>query len=63
MSKDDYLDFHRLSFHTDMSAAAFKNHSNTDEGLNSVMERRSLFSSDFFRSFPIVIAAVGKLLF
>lgn len=59
MTKDDYLDFHRLSFHTDMSAAALKNHSTTDEGRNSVMERRYLLSSDFFRKFPIVIAAVG----
>lgn len=59
MTKDDYLDFHRLSFHTDMSAAAFKNHYRTDEGRSSVKERKALFSSDFFCDFPIVIAAVG----
>lgn len=59
MTKDDHLDFHRLSFHTDMSAAAFKYHSKTHEGKNSVKERVPLFCSGFFYNFPIVIAAVG----
>lgn len=58
MTKDDHLDFHRLSFHTDMSDAAYKNHSESIEGKQSVSERVSLLSSDFFRNFPIVIAAV-----
>lgn len=59
MTKDDYLDFHRLSFHTDMSDATSKKHSNTLEGRKSVIDRVSLLSSDFFRKFPVVIAAVG----
>lgn len=59
MTKDDHLDFHRLSFHTDMSDAAYKKHSETIDGKRSVAERVSLLSSDFFRNFPIVIAAVG----
>lgn len=59
MTKDDHLDFHRMSFHTDMSDAAYKNHSESVEGKQSVTERVSLLSADFFRNFPIVIAAVG----
>ena len=59
MTKDDYLDFHRMSFHTDMSDATSKKHSNTLEGRKSVIDRVSLLSTGFFRNFPIVIAAVG----
>lgn len=60
MTKDDFLDFHRLSFHSDMSAVASKKHDAKNEvAVRSVLERVSLFSNDFFRSFPIVIAAVG----
>lgn len=59
MTKDDHLDFHRLSFHTDMSDATFRKHSNTAEGKNSVIKRASLLSCDFFRNFSVVIAAVG----
>lgn len=61
MTKDDDIDFHRLSFHTDMSAVASKkhNHDKKEEAAKSVLERVALLSSDFFRNFPIVIAAVG----
>lgn len=59
MNKNDHLDFHRLSFHTDMSDAAYKKHSESVDGKQSVTERVSLLSADFFRNFPIVIAAVG----
>ena len=59
MTKDDYLDFHRMSFHTDMSDAAYTKHSESVDGKQSVTERVSLLSTDFFRNFPIVIAAVG----
>ena len=56
---DDYLDFHRLSFHTDMSDQPLLNHKITTLATNAVAKRVSLLSSDFFHSFPIVIAAVG----
>lgn len=60
LTKDDDIDFHRLSFHTDMSAVASKKHnSKQEDGIKSVLQRVSLLSSDFFRNFPIVIAAVG----
>ena len=59
MTKEDHLDFHRLSFHTDMSEAAYKTHTESVDGKQSVVERVSILSSDFFRNFPIVIAAVG----
>ena len=60
MTKDDDIDFHRLSFHSDMSAvASMKHNSKNKVGVESVIKRVSLLSSDFFRNFPIVIAAVG----
>lgn len=59
MNNTDYLDFHQLSFHTDMSDVAFENHSVSTEGRDSVARRAKILSGDFFRSFPIVIAAVG----
>ena len=61
MTKDDDINFHCLSFHTDMSAVASKkhNHDKKEEAAKSVLERVALLSSDFFRNFPIVIAAVG----
>lgn len=60
MTKDDDIDFHCLSFHSDMNAVASKKHNSIKEdSLKSVLERVSLLSSDFFRNFPIVIAAVG----
>lgn len=56
------LDFHKLSFHTDMSAEASKRHnkvelSNAKESVKNRAEK--LFSLPFFRNFPIVIAPVG----
>lgn len=61
MTKDDDIDFHRFSFHTDMSAVASKkhNHDKKEEAAKSVLERKALLSSDFFSNFSIVIAAVG----
>lgn len=59
MTKDDYLDFHRLSFHTDMSDSAFLRHSTSMESHSAVLKRVSLLSGDFFRNIPIIIAAVG----
>lgn len=60
MTKDDDIDFHCLSFHTDMNAVASKKHdSMKEDSLKSVLERVALLSSDFFRNFPIIIAAVG----
>lgn len=61
LTKDDCIDFHRLSFHTDMSAyASLKhNHKNKEAAYKSVLNRVVLLSTDFFRKFPIVIAAVG----
>lgn len=56
------LDFHKLSFHTDMSAEASKKHndvelSNAKESVKNRAEK--LFSQPFFRKFPVVIASVG----
>lgn len=60
MTKDDDIDFHLLSFHSDMSAVASMKHKpKNEDGAESVIKRVSLLSSDFFRNFPIVIAAVG----
>lgn len=59
MTKDDYLDFHELSFHTDMSDVAYKQHCESDEGTESIKKRVGILSCDFFHKFPIVIAAVG----
>lgn len=61
MTKEDDLDFHRYSFHTDMSAVASRKHNHDQKELaaQSVLKRVSLLSNEFFRKFPIVIAAVG----
>ena len=60
MTKDDDIDFHCLSFHSDMSAVVSMKHKpKNSDGAESVIKRVSLLSSDFFRNFPIVIAAVG----
>lgn len=59
LTKNDYLDFHRYSFHSDMSDAASKEHRMVCGGKLSVQERIPIFSSDYFCSFPIVVAAVG----
>lgn len=56
------LDFHKLSFHTDMSAEASKRHNKVElsKAKESVRNRaEKLFSLPFFRNFPIVIAPVG----
>lgn len=61
MTKDDDIDFHRLSFHTDMSAyTSMKHkHENKEAAYKSVLNRVPFLSNEFFRHFPIVIAAVG----
>lgn len=61
LNKESDLGFHQLSFHTDMSAVASKkhNHGRKEDAAKSIVKRVSLLSSDFFRNFPIVIAAVG----
>lgn len=60
--KDGQLDFHKYSFHTDMSAIASKKHNEIDKlAAKDSVEKRAekLFSADFFRHFPIVVAPVG----
>lgn len=59
ISRNDFLDFHRYSFHSDMSAVGKSSHYLTNEGNNSVLQRMAMFKSDFFKHFPIVIADVG----
>ncbi|MDE6383492.1 MAG: hypothetical protein K2K79_03965 [Paramuribaculum sp.] len=60
LTKNDKLDFHRLSFHTDMSSVASKKHNERKEsGRQSVVQRVSFLSSNYFQKFPVVIAAVG----
>lgn len=59
LGPNDFLDFHRLSFHTDMSDQPSLNHKINTLVTNAVLKRFHFLSSDFFRNFPIVIAAVG----
>ena len=59
LSPNDYLDFHRLSFHTDMSDQPLLNHKITTLATNAVTKRFHFLSNEYFRNFPIVIAAVG----
>ena len=61
LTKDDDIDFHCLSFHSDMSAyvSPKHNHENKDVAYKSVLSREALLSNNFFQNFPIVIAAVG----
>lgn len=60
MTRNDDLDFHHLSFSTDMSTEAFPKHDGKRlESRESVKKRMEMFSSEFFMHFPIVIAAVG----
>lgn len=59
------LDFFNYSFITEFSTASRPNNNNpTNEEIaatrQSIEERTSLLSSDFYRSFPIVILACGK---
>lgn len=60
--RNGYLDFHKFCFSTDLSEYAGLNNAqlNREETRKSIDKRRELFRSDFFRSFPIVIAAVGN---
>lgn len=59
---DDFLDFHKYCFSTDMSAAAALDSSGTNPEVTreSIEKRRKFFKDDsFFKQFPIIIAAVG----
>lgn len=57
----DLLDFHKFCFSTDLSDNAGLNmRLDRAETEVSIDKRRALFRSDFFRSFPVVIAAVGN---
>ncbi|MDE6570157.1 MAG: hypothetical protein K2K43_06000 [Alistipes sp.] len=60
--RNSCLDFHKFCFSTDLSEHAGLNKAqlNREETEKSIDKRRELFRSDFFRSFPIVIAAVGN---
>lgn len=59
LGRNDFLDFHRLSFHTDMCDQPSLNHKISTLTTNSVLKRFHFLSNDYFRKFPIVIAAVG----
>ena len=63
LGRDDFLDFHKYCFSTDMSDVAASNSSDTvpEKTKKSIEERRDgLFKKyDFFKRFPIIIAAVG----
>ncbi len=59
---DDFLDFHKYCFSTDMSAVAAlrSSHTNQEATRESIKERQQFFAEDsFFKQFPIIIAAVG----
>ena len=58
---DNFLDFHKYCFSTDMSAAAALESSRTNpaETWKSIEERKRFFDNAFFKRFPIIIAAVG----
>lgn len=60
---DDFLDFHKYCFSTDMSdvAALESSRTNPEKTKKSIEERRDgLFKKyDFFKRFPIIIAAVA----
>lgn len=61
LSKDAMLTFHRLTFHTDMSDAAYRQHDATkSDSIESMMKRMELLKQPFFQNFPIVIASVGN---
>lgn len=60
MSRETRLDFHDLSFHTDMSAISSKKHIDIGErSKESVLNRMNLLKQAYFQNFDIVIAAVG----
>lgn len=61
ISKEDHLTFYRKSFHTDMSDESAKKHTDTSDSSAVSVERRiKLLEHPFFRTFPVVIAAVGN---
>lgn len=61
LSKKDQLTFHRKAFHTDMSDESAKKHTDTSDSSAVSVERRiKLLEHPFFRTFPVVIAAVGN---
>ncbi|WP_303644582.1 hypothetical protein [Bacteroides caecimuris] len=61
LAKDAMLTFHRSTFHTDMSDAAYRQHDFTkNDSKASVIKRIELLMQPFYNSFPVVIAAVGN---
>lgn len=61
LDREDYLTLHQLSFHTDMSSEASKRHGDRGkDSSDSVRLRKIFLSRDFFRKFPVAIAAVGN---
>lgn len=64
-NKAPLLDFFNYCFITEFSTASRPNNNNTaeeeiEDTRKSIEKRTSLLSSDFYRSFPIVILACGK---
>lgn len=59
MSKDDYLDFQKYTFSSDMNGVASEKHKVTAAAKESVKKRADFFRHPFFQSFPIIIAGVG----
>ena len=61
LGRDDFLDFHKYCFSTDMSDIAALESSRTEpeKTKTSIEERKRFFSHDFFKRFPIIIAAVS----
>lgn len=60
-SHDDFIDFHKYIFTTDLSAEVAKSSDKTDflRTKKSIEGRVGMFSEDFFQDFPVVILAVG----
>lgn len=62
LDRNRRLDFHKFCFSTDLSEYAGLNNTQIDrkETEKSIDKRRELFRSEFFRNFPVIIAAVGN---
>jgi len=62
LDRNGHLDFHKFCFSTDLSEYAGLNGTLLDRKRieKSIDSRRELFRADFFRNFPVVIAAVGN---
>ena len=59
--KREKLTFHSVTFSTDMSREASTSRIVNPEGVASVIARAtSMFNTAFFKTFPVIIAAVGR---